>query len=87
MKTDGTLDYKRQLALLNILINTVLCTETLLPYTHALTLYSSTLSNIIQGPYPGITGCSLEGHGSMALYECESTTTTAVVQQHEWLLV
>lgn len=33
--------------------------------------------------YPGITGCSLEGDGPMAFDECETTATTAVVQQHE----
>lgn len=38
-------------------------------------------------PYPGVTGRSLEGERSMAFYECDSTATTAVVQQHEWLLV
>lgn len=43
--------------------------------------------SLIQCPYQGITGCSLEGEGSMAFYECESKTTRAVVQQHEWLLV
>lgn len=33
--------------------------------------------------YPGITGCSLEGDGPMTFDECETTATTAVVQQHE----
>lgn len=32
---------------------------------------------------PGVTGCRLEREGSMALDESDSTTPTAVVQQHE----
>lgn len=58
-------------------------TSYLIQTTPDAAIYPSTPPHIIQCPYPGVTGCSLEGDGSMAFYECESTTTTAEVQQHE----